>query len=107
MAKDTSFNEELVRKLAAILKETDLTEIEYEVEGCRVKVARQIQLSHHETLPPQAMPAHLAQVVQLPTTSLESVASTQDLAKHPGALKSPMVGNTYLSPSPGADPFVK
>jgi acetyl-CoA carboxylase biotin carboxyl carrier protein len=107
MTKGASFNEELVRQLAAILKETDLTEIEYEVEGCRIKVARQIQLSHHATLAPQAMPAHSAQVVHLPTPALEGVASAQDLSKHPGALKSPMVGNSYLSASPGADPFVK
>lgn len=104
MAKDASFKEDIVRQLAAILKETDLTEIEYEVEGCRIKVARLMQLSHQATVAPQVQ---TAQVLTMPTAPLESVAPVQDLAKHPGAIKSPMVGNTYLSPSPGADPFVK
>lgn len=102
MAKDASFNEGLVRQLAAILKETDLTEIEYEVEGCRIKVARHIQTSHQATVAMQAAPAQTAQVV-----SLSEASSTQDLSKHPGAVKSPMVGNAYLSSTPGADPFVK
>uniref|UniRef100_UPI0023674489 acetyl-CoA carboxylase biotin carboxyl carrier protein n=1 Tax=Alkalilacustris brevis TaxID=2026338 RepID=UPI0023674489 len=29
-----------------------------------------------------------------------------DPAQHPGAVTSPMVGTAYLSPEPGADPFV-
>jgi acetyl-CoA carboxylase biotin carboxyl carrier protein len=107
MPKDASFNEELVRQLAEILKETDLTEIEYEVEGCRIKVARQIQVSQQSTVAPQVAPAQSAQVVNLVAPSAEGTSATQDLSKHPGALKSPMVGNVYLSPSPGADPFVK
>lgn len=107
MAKDASFNEGLVRQLATILKETDLTEIEYEVEGCRVKVARQIQVSHQTTVSPQTTPIQTAQVVSLAMPSTEGAPAPQDLSKHPGAVKSPMVGNAYLSPSPGTSPFVK
>jgi acetyl-CoA carboxylase biotin carboxyl carrier protein len=31
---------------------------------------------------------------------------TEDYAQHPGAVKSPMVGVAFLSPEPGAPPFV-
>jgi acetyl-CoA carboxylase biotin carboxyl carrier protein len=106
MAKDASFKEDVVRQLAAILKETDLTEIEYEVEGCRIKVARQMHISHQATMA-QHVPTQSAQVIPMPAPTLESVSAAQDLSKHPGAVKSPMVGNAYLSPAPGADQFVK
>lgn len=107
MVKKASFNEELVRQLAAILTETDLTEIEYEVEGYRIKVARQVQTTHQSTIAPQVLSPQPAPVITLATSSGERSPASQDISKHPGAIKSPMVGNAYLSTSPGAEPFVK
>jgi acetyl-CoA carboxylase biotin carboxyl carrier protein len=108
MAKDSSFNEDLVRQLAAILKDTDLTEIEYEVEGCRIKVARQVQMaSVAASLPVAPLVSGGQPSKPAPVVSLEVISSSADLSSHPGALKSPMVGNVYLSSSPGAEPFVK
>jgi acetyl-CoA carboxylase biotin carboxyl carrier protein len=107
MEKGKLFNEELVRQLAAILKETDLTEIEYEVEGCRVKVARHLHMTHQSTIAPQAFTPQSAQVINLAPSPVERTPVSQDVSKHPGAIKSPMVGNAYLSASPGAEPFVK
>lgn len=108
MAKDAPFNEDLVRQLAAILNETDLTEIEYEVEGCRIKVARQAHLTQvTSTVPAVSAPTLIQEQISTKVLPIEGASETQDIAKHPGAIKSPMVGNAYLAPSPEAEPFVK
>jgi acetyl-CoA carboxylase biotin carboxyl carrier protein len=107
MTKSSSFNEDVVRQLAEILKETDLTEIEVEKEDCRIRVARQISVSQTIAAPPTFVN---------PTGPMPAPQAAQDLSapaleipieKHPGAVKSPMVGNGYLSPAPGAAPFVR
>lgn len=101
MTEKISLNQDLVRQLAEILNETDLTEIEYEMDGCRVRVARTAAVTHVAAAPAiHHAPAHasVAPVVEVPA---------QDISKNPGALKSPMVGNAYLSSAPGAEPFVK
>jgi acetyl-CoA carboxylase biotin carboxyl carrier protein len=88
-----------IRELAAILDETGLTEIEIEKAGIRLKVSR--AASAAPALIAAAPLAAAAASAELP--GLTSAPA----AKHPGAVPSPMVGTAYLSPSPGADPFVK
>ena len=92
----------LVRKLAAILKDTDLSEIEVEHEGLKIRVARNVaaaaQAVHYAPAPvPVAAPA--AAAVSAETAPVAQVAGEQ--------IKSPMVGTVYLSPQPGAAAFVK
>lgn len=106
---DSSINEDVVRQLAEILNETDLTEIEYEKGECRIRVARQITM---QTMQASAAPMPLAAPAAVapsaaPVPAVATEAGPADLSQHPGALKSPMVGNGYLSPAPGADPFIK
>ena len=99
---DPSINEDVVRELAKILNETDLTEIEYEKGECRI---RQITM---QTMQASAAPLALAAPSAVaPTPTVAEEMGPIDLSNHPGALKSPMVGNAYLSAAPGADPFVK
>jgi acetyl-CoA carboxylase biotin carboxyl carrier protein len=105
MGKDikskTSLDQELIRELAQLLTETGLTEIEIDREGMRVRVARQ------PTAGP-ATPAAVATVVSAAAApALPAAAGTDaDPAKHPGCVRSPMVGVAYLSPEPGAAQFV-
>jgi len=101
MTEKISLNQDLVRQLAKILNDTDLTEIEYEMDGCRVRVARSASVTHHVAAAPVVH--HAAPVATVPIAE----APVQDISKHPGALKSPMVGNAYLSSAPGTEPFVK
>ena len=90
-------DKELIRELAKLLDETGLTEIEIEREGLRVRVGRGGTVSHgtasHAVPPPVAAPAPVA-------------VMPADLAKHPGAVNSPMVGTAYRGAAPGAAPFV-
>lgn len=104
MTDKVALNQDLVRQLAQILNDTDLTEIEYEMDGCRVRVARNIQAAAHFAAPSVHAMAPAAAPAPAPA---EAPLILQDVSKHPGALKSPMVGNAYLSATPGAEPFVK
>jgi acetyl-CoA carboxylase biotin carboxyl carrier protein len=89
---------ELIRELAQLLDETGLTEIEFERDGQRVRVARQTQMI---AAAPAARPAGDA-----PVTAFGAEGAPSDPAKHPGLVTSPMVGTAYIGPEPGARPFV-
>ncbi len=82
-----------IRALAAVLSETGLTEIEIAEKDSRIRVVR--------AAVPTAAPA--APVVAPPVAA---APAAPDASNHPGAVLSPMVGVAYLSPEPGAPPFV-
>jgi len=92
----------LIRELALLLDETSLTEIEIERAGLRVRVARNISVA--ASLPQAYAPAMASHAAP---AAAPVVAAVTDLAKHPGAVPSPMVGTAYWSPEPGAKPFVE
>lgn len=88
---------DMIRALAELLDETRLTEIEIEHQGLRVRVARQ----------PGAAPVayHGAPLSAHPATAAQPPAP-ENLAAHPGVVTAPMVGTLYMSPEPGATPFI-
>ena len=90
---------ELIRELAELLKETELSEIEYETQGLRLRVARNFSVTG-------VMPAMSAAAYGYAATPALA-AGGENLANHPGVVPSPMVGVTYLSPEPGMPAFVK
>ncbi|MDR3439363.1 acetyl-CoA carboxylase biotin carboxyl carrier protein [Telmatospirillum sp.] len=98
MAK-TPIDSEMIRSLAALLDETNLSEIEYEAGGLRLRVARNAGPTLSYAPPANPVPA---------TTTVAATAAAQaaDPANNPGAVKSPMVGVVYLSPDPDAPRFV-
>lgn len=92
---------DLIRSLAAILKETDLSEIEVEQRGLRIRVARNLQVAASVAVP-QA-PSVVAQPVVTPI-----VAAPEGKPSIPeGAVTSPMVGTAYRAPSPDKPNFVE
>ncbi|MEO8560005.1 MAG: acetyl-CoA carboxylase biotin carboxyl carrier protein subunit [Rhodospirillales bacterium] len=93
-------DEEAIRKLAALLEETKLSEIEYENAGQRIR------LSRGGSGPAIGYAGPMANA-PVATAAPAAAASSADDATHPGAVKSPMVGTAYLSPQPGAPVFVK
>jgi acetyl-CoA carboxylase biotin carboxyl carrier protein len=103
MATKGPIDPELVRVLAQLLNETDLTEIEVEKDDLRIRVARTItatvQVAQPAPAPALAAPAPVAAAAAAP---VEGKA-----AAHPGAVPSPMVGTAYRRPSPDAKPFVE
>jgi acetyl-CoA carboxylase biotin carboxyl carrier protein len=100
--KFSSEDSALIRELALLLDETSLSEIEIERAGLRLRVARNISVATSVPVAVQA-PAAAAPVVAAPAAA----AAVTDLAKHPGAVPSPMVGTAYWAPEPGAKPFIE
>lgn len=103
MATKSPIDPELVRELAKLLNETDLTEIEVEKDDLRVRVARTITAAPTTVYAPAPAPAAPA----APVAAAPAPAEAKSLAAHPGAVASPMVGTAYRRPSPDAKPFVE
>jgi len=110
MSKDhTTADVAFIKALAELLDANDLTEIavkrEYgENDTLNVRVARQTQMV--AAAPVQvAMTAPSAPAAPFAGAPAPAAANA-DPASHPGAVTSPMVGTCYLSPEPGALPFV-
>lgn len=91
-------NEDAIRKLAKLLDETELTEIEVAEGDQSIRVCR------GQTVVAGA-PAHAA-VASAPVAA-SAPAAEQNLADNPGAVISPMVGTAYLQPEPGSPPFAQ
>jgi acetyl-CoA carboxylase biotin carboxyl carrier protein len=87
----------LIRQLAELLNETGLSEIEIEKSGLKVRVARTLNV---QSTVAAAAPAPVA------GTAAPAPAGKSDPAKHPGVVKSPMVGTAYRSPEPGTPAFI-
>jgi acetyl-CoA carboxylase biotin carboxyl carrier protein len=100
-AKTTDDNA-LIRELALLLDETNLTEIEIERAGLRVRVARNVSIA-------ASVPAAyaVAQAAVPVGSAGPAEAAAIDFAKHPGVVPSPMVGTVYWAPEPGARPFIE
>ena len=88
-----------IRAIAEVLEETGLSEVEIERGKLRLRVSRGGQMVQ------AAMPAAAAPAPQAAAPANDEPADAAG-ADHPGAVRSPMVGTAYLSPSPGAAPFV-
>lgn len=99
----------LVRQLADILNDTDLTEIEVEKGELRIRVAREITAA--PVVQYAAAPAPVAAAPVAAPAAAAPVAMASDpttiVARSGEEVKSPMVGTAYLQPSPEAAPFVQ
>lgn len=103
--KKTGFDQQLIRDLAGILDETNLTEIEVEQEDLRIRVSRT----------PAAVQAYAAPAAAPLPAPAQHAASAQAASGQPAApadtsknaVPSPMVGTAYLAPAPGAKPFIE
>jgi len=87
---------ELVRKLASLMDETGLGELEYSIDNWKIRVVK-----------PTSVPMPTSQTVAAisadnPTKNTDELQSIE----RPEVLKSPMVGTAYLTPDPDSAPFV-
>jgi acetyl-CoA carboxylase biotin carboxyl carrier protein len=98
MSSKKKIDADLVREMAALLEETGLVEIEYEDEDFKVRVARGTVAGPAQSIAPIAMTTPMA---------AQTAADDSRSAVDPGAVNSPMVGTVFLSPEPGAEPFVR
>lgn len=87
-------NTDLVRRLAELLNETGLSELEYQAGDQRIRLSRAAPVAP-TTVSVAAAPVAVAEPAAPATTE-----------RHPGTVLSPMVGTVYLAPGPGEPKFV-
>jgi acetyl-CoA carboxylase biotin carboxyl carrier protein len=92
----------LVRELAELLESSHLTEIEVKDGDRTIRVARTAAPVTSYAAPPAYAPAAAA----APAVAGPAAAAPDDWKSHPGLVKSPIVGTAYLTPEPGAAPYV-
>jgi acetyl-CoA carboxylase biotin carboxyl carrier protein len=102
---------ELIERLAELLARTGLTEIELSEGESRIRVARNggavfVPVGSPMGMPPQYQQHHQQQAHAGDAAAAPPPAAAAVDATHPGAVTSPMVGTAYLTPEPGAAPFV-
>ena len=95
----TQFSENIVRRLAKLLDETGLAEIEYGKNGWHVRVAKawSAPARHANPEPPPPETAPVA----------EKGPVAEALHEHASVVTSPMVGVVYRTSEPDAPPFVE
>jgi acetyl-CoA carboxylase biotin carboxyl carrier protein len=98
-----TLDKDLIKELAELLEETGLTEIEIELEGRRVRVARGVNLT--TTLTTNGGGG--VPVERHEPREPKRASQPEETAAHPGTVTSPMVGTAYRSPDPGSPPFVE
>lgn len=110
MTKKVISEIELINEIASIVKSENLSEVEIEKDGIRIKVQNQnsetkqpIQyVSNPVTQQPAIAPAQAAVEIKAEQSSVNDSADSSQTSY----IKSPMVGTCYLSPEPGSKPFV-
>jgi acetyl-CoA carboxylase biotin carboxyl carrier protein len=102
--KKTGVDQQLIRDLAGILNDTNLTEIEVELGDLKVRVSRQSP-TIQAYAPASSAPATHAPSATSAVAQQAATVAAADLARN--SVTSPMVGTAYLSPSPDAKPFVE
>jgi len=93
-------DQDVIRDLATLLNETDLSEIEVQDGERKIRVVRNITAAAAVIEPSAAVVSVAADVAAPPPAPV----SDKD---HPGAITSPMVGTIYTAPDPDSDDFIK
>jgi acetyl-CoA carboxylase biotin carboxyl carrier protein len=97
--RKSGVDQQLIRDLAGILNETNLTEIEVELGDLKVRVSR-----HSPAVHAVASPVPMSSTAPAAAQPAAGPAAV-DISKH--AVPSPMVGTAYGAPSPDARPFIE
>lgn len=100
--KKQGIDQGLIRDLANILNETDLTEIEVEQDELRIRVSRAGTPQYVSAPVPAAQFAAPAAAA-----AVAAPAAAPAARDNKNAVTAPMVGTAYLAPAPGARPFVE
>ncbi|MBW9053418.1 acetyl-CoA carboxylase biotin carboxyl carrier protein [Rhizobium mesosinicum] len=104
--KKSGIDQALIRDLANILKDTDLTEIEVEQEDLRIRVSRAGTTQYIQA--PIAAPAYAAPAPAAAAPVAAATAPAAVAGRNPAnTVNAPMVGTAYMAPAPGARAFIE
>ena len=101
--KKSGIDQSLIRDLANILNDTDLTEIEVEQDDLRIRVSR----NGTPVMMPLQMQGYAFQAPAAPAAAAAAAPAAPAGRDLSNAVTAPMVGTVYLSPAPGARAFVE
>ena len=98
-----------IEKLAEIFDKTNLTELEFEDESCRISLARNLgNVASNVQYIPQVAPVSAPASQVTPASTTQETSNTEvDYSNSPNAVKSPMVGVVYLAADPKSPNYVK
>ncbi|MDR0251586.1 MAG: acetyl-CoA carboxylase biotin carboxyl carrier protein [Brucellaceae bacterium] len=102
--KSSGIDQAVIRDLANILKDTDLTEIEVEQDDLRIRVSRNVTV---QAAAPQQYFAPAPAAAPVAAAAAPAAEAPKAADKSKNAVPSPMVGTAYLAPAPGAKQFVE
>ncbi|MBB3389434.1 acetyl-CoA carboxylase biotin carboxyl carrier protein [Rhizobium sp. BK275] len=103
--KKSGIDQALIRDLANILKDTDLTEIEVEQEDLRIRVSRAGTTQYIQA--PIAAPAYAAPAAAAAAPVAVAAAPAAAGRNPANTVNAPMVGTAYMAPAPGARAFIE
>lgn len=102
------FDTKLVKELAKILRDSDLSEIEVDHAGTKIRVAKQSNVINQISAPQPVQQHFTAPVaappIAMPSDPAQTTAKSNDVSAN--FVTSPMVGTIYLAQEPGAKPFI-
>ena len=101
--KPADYDSKLIGEIARIMSDTGLTEVELTQGDCSLRLSKQMNVVT-AVAPAVAQAAPVAAAA--PAAAPAETPAAENMADHPGAVASPMVGTVYLAPSPGTDNFV-
>ena len=99
---------EVIREISTIIKDQNLSEIEIERDGVKIRVQNQ-SLQTNQVSQIIAPPSPNQAIAPQPTPAVSNEEVVPAPPKHESSkyVKSPMVGTCYLSPEPGSKPFIE
>ncbi|MBB3609154.1 acetyl-CoA carboxylase biotin carboxyl carrier protein [Rhizobium sp. BK602] len=103
--KKSGIDQALIRDLANILNDTDLTEIEVEQEDLRIRVSRAGATQYVQA--PIAAPAAFAAPAAAVAPAAAAAAPAGKTRNPDNVVSAPMVGTAYLAAAPGAAAFIQ
>ncbi|MBB3318396.1 acetyl-CoA carboxylase biotin carboxyl carrier protein [Rhizobium sp. BK181] len=103
--KKNGIDQALIRDLANILNDTDLTEIEVEQEDLRIRVSRAGNTQYIQA--PMAAPAFAAAPAPVAAAAQAAAAPAAPARNPANTVSAPMVGTAYMAPAPGARAFIE
>ncbi len=108
MAKKPINEIEVIREISTIIKDQNLSEIEIERDGVKIRVQNQsLQTNQVSQIIAPPSPNQVTVPQPAPAASEDLVAPAPSKNESSKYVKSPMVGTCYLSPEPGSKPFIE
>lgn len=95
----------LIKKLIRLIENSEVTDLEIEENGTRIKVAKKLRVAQ---MPAQHIPALTASHTdQSESKEIKAAAPQESTASEYHEIRSPIVGTFYRAPAPDADSYVQ